>query len=350
MSRRTALHCAVLATALLASPAPVRAGDVEQAKTLFDQGVRDLMAGQLDKACPAIDRSYKLDPRPGTLFTLAECEAQRGRIASAVARYTEYLALYKQFSPTKRAEQKDRADTSRAQIASLTPQVPLVTLRLPEGAPDDVAVRHDGEILPALSLSAPISVDPGENLFTTQVPGGPPVEHRLDLKRGERRELVLVVLREVPAAPSSSAEAAPSTAAISSGFAPPPVAGAKPSSEPVDNRALRLGAIAVGAVGVSGVVFGAVTGILALDRKATVNAECHRVATGDACTPAGVTAGEQLKVLGAASTAAFVIGAAGLATAGVLLLVMPSPRPRTPPVASVGVSAIPGGVRVFGSF
>ncbi len=349
-----ALRTAVLATALLAAPTPLHAGDVDQAKTLFDQGVSDLLAGRLERACPAIDRSYKLDPRPGTLFTLAECEAQRGHIATAHARYTEFLALYKQFTPKKRAEQKDRADASKAQIDTLTPQVPLVTVRLPEGvSADDAQVKHNGEVLPVLSLSAPLSCDPGDNVFTLQVPGGSPVEHHIDLKIGERRELVLALRREEPVAPTASvtASAAPSGAPSASGAGSASSAAAlAPSAAPQDARGFRLGAIAVGSLGATGVVFGVMTGVLAVDRKRAVNTECHRVGSSDVCTPEGVSAGEQLKVLGAASTTALVIGTAGLAAAGILLLVMPSSRPARPPVVSVGVSATPGGVRVFGSF
>ena len=88
---------AFLATAL---------GDEEDpAEKSFQRGTAAMAAGRFDEACPAIEESYKLDPRPGTLFTLAECEAQRGRIATAVKRYQDYLAFYTALAPEKKKKQ-----------------------------------------------------------------------------------------------------------------------------------------------------------------------------------------------------------------------------------------------------
>ena len=78
----------LLAATLVSSAAwpALAAGPVDAAKALFDRGVEQLEAGHFNRACPAIEKSYQLDPRPGTLFTLAECEAKRGRLATAVQR------------------------------------------------------------------------------------------------------------------------------------------------------------------------------------------------------------------------------------------------------------------------
>ena len=63
------------------------------AEVLFEDGVRLMKAGQFDEACPKIAESQRLEPRPGTLFTLAECLANDGKIATALARYEEYLRV-----------------------------------------------------------------------------------------------------------------------------------------------------------------------------------------------------------------------------------------------------------------
>jgi hypothetical protein len=59
------------------------------AEALFDRGLRDMQSGNYDKGCPALAESHRLDPRLGTLFTLAECEAQWGKTGSAVAHYRD---------------------------------------------------------------------------------------------------------------------------------------------------------------------------------------------------------------------------------------------------------------------
>src|SRR5262252_4543747 len=85
-----------------------RAQDVAVAEALFNRGLADMQAGKFDTGCPAIGESYRLDPRPGTLFTLAECEAKAGHYATAVARYDDYLSLYSRLSADQQAKQKGR--------------------------------------------------------------------------------------------------------------------------------------------------------------------------------------------------------------------------------------------------
>src|SRR5579862_9466128 len=93
--------CAFLATAIALAADP--------AQEAFDRGVAQMEAGRFDLGCPAVEESYKLDPRPGTLFTLAECEASRGRIRSAVKRYDDYLAFWAALPPDKKRKQEARA-------------------------------------------------------------------------------------------------------------------------------------------------------------------------------------------------------------------------------------------------
>src|SRR5262245_59473272 len=134
MHRSTPLALACFAGALLVG-APAAAEGSDRAEILFNRGVEDMEAHQYESACPALTESYKLDPRPGVLFALAECEAQRGHIATAVARYDDYLAFVAKLSPDKQRKQRDREKQSRAQKAALSPQIPELTLVLPSDAP-----------------------------------------------------------------------------------------------------------------------------------------------------------------------------------------------------------------------
>ncbi len=89
MKRRCTL---LVSAALLLSGGVAAAQDISAAKALFEKGVEDLQAGKLDTACPALaGESYRMDPRPGTLFTLADCFDRAGTPASATARYEDYL-------------------------------------------------------------------------------------------------------------------------------------------------------------------------------------------------------------------------------------------------------------------
>ena len=150
-------------------------------------------AGRFDAGCPAIEASYKLDPRPGTLFTLAECEAKRGRVATAAARYEDYLSVYARLSAEQRRKQGDREQIAREQQAALRLAIPMLTLTLPPDAPKEAVVKRDGAELSGAALGVALPVDPGEHRLTTQVPGGYVTELRITIDKGEKRELTLPV-------------------------------------------------------------------------------------------------------------------------------------------------------------
>ena len=123
-----------------AIPLPALAQDAAAAAALYDRGLSDMLAGKLSSACPALAESYRLDPLPGALFTLAECEGKAGRCATAVARYDEYLATYARLPAKEKAGQKGRNKLAEAARRKLLPNVPTVTIRLPASAPEGTRV------------------------------------------------------------------------------------------------------------------------------------------------------------------------------------------------------------------
>jgi hypothetical protein len=187
-----ALFAAAL-SGVLSAPLPARADATAQAKQLFDRGLVDFEAGRLESACPAIEQSYRLDPHPGTLFTLAECENKRGHLATALRRYDEYLSAYGALSPEKMAKQGDREKIAKEQKAALSARVSELTLALPPNAPPGTTVTRDGQPVDRLELGTPVRVDPGDHVVVTQAPGGPPTTVRITLSLGERRGIALLV-------------------------------------------------------------------------------------------------------------------------------------------------------------
>jgi hypothetical protein len=326
---------AVLSGAAGAFAAPPES--VSPAQALFDRGVIDMEAGRYEKACPAIEASQRMEPMPGTLFALAECESQRGRLATAVRYYNEYLALYRAFNAKKKLEQKDRAATSEAQLKKLDPAVPRLTLALPAGAPADVVVKRDGEVVAELSLGSPLLVNPGDHLITTQVPGGPVMEHRVSLTAAESKTLQLTVRRE-PFVDTKSTRL-PSEALL---VPPPP---------PPDVRPWRIGTWSAGAVAVLGLAVGTVTGILAIQERNVVGDNCNP--DGSCPTAVGYEASQRMAALGTASTLGFVTAGVGLAV-GITLLVATPTSPTAP--QNVGSSPVSGapwspfGITATGSF
>ncbi|MEP7126207.1 MAG: hypothetical protein ABJE95_35065 [Byssovorax sp.] len=337
---------AALALALLASPAVARAAD-DPAETLFQQGVKAMEAGRYEAACPPIEQSYRIDPRIGTLFALAECESKRGRVATSVGYYEAYLTAFGQLPRDKKARQGDRAAVARRQIEALGRDLPRLTLVLPREAPRDMVVSCDGAPVSEDALGAALPLDPGDHVITTSVPGGAPTEVRLKLGRGQQTRLVLTV------APAQVAAAAPAGS-------PPSV----PDAPPAQNQAhgtsgRRVGAYVVGSIGLAGLVVGGVFGGLALGQKSVVDANCTPTADPGTigCHHDGYQASRNLQQLGLWSTVGFAVGAAGAVVAVVLFATEPA-RPRPAALTSglrrvsAGLSAGPGAatVRIEGAW
>lgn len=308
-AHRTAAALAALGAlaALVLGAGPARAAD--PAEALFQRGVDGMTAGRYDEACPLLEQSYRRGPRPVRLFALAECEATRGRIAAAVRRYDEYLALHEALSPPARQQQGNRASWARSQQAALAPHVPKLVVALPPGAPADAVVTLDGAALAASAVGAPIPVDPGEHVLITRAPGGRPTELHVRLARDERRRVELEVAPPSP------------------GFDLPP---APTPTAPTSGR--RTAAYVTGGVGLAGVLAGAVLGGLAAGEKGTVDTSCGLGGVPGACNHAGKTAADRLQAWGLGSTVGLSIGAAAVATAVVLVVT----EPRGAAVAGAG--------------
>jgi hypothetical protein len=337
MRNRLSATVIVVATAL-ASPAISAAAPPQEspAQALFDRGVADMDAGRFEKACPAIEASQRMEPMPGTLFTLAECEAKRGRTATAIRYYGEYLALYRAFSAKKKHEQKDRAETSEAQLKKLQLLAPRLTLVLPKDGAADVVVKRNGDVVADLSLGTALVVNPGEHLVTTQVPGGPVMEHRVSLSPGESKTLTLTVRRDA--------------LLDSEGQRSDPDAGLVPPQARPDLRPWRIGTWSAGAVAVVGLAVGAVTGILAIRESTVVSDNCG---PGGACNGAGIEAVARLKSFGTASTIGFVIAGVGVVAGVTLLVAAPSAPTPSQGVGNAEARSVlwsPFGMTVRGNF
>ncbi len=276
--------------ALGIAPRIAAAQDVGSAETMFQKGVSDMEANRLDAACPEIAESLRLDPRAGTLFTLAECYAKAGRTASAVARYQDYLDQYTRMTPDQQSKQSDRPQVSQRQIATLTPGMPLLTLRLPAGAPAGTEVKRDGIVLSGPSLGTPLHVDPGQHVVTAQPPGGGVASQTIVMRPAERKDVVLGLT------------------ANGGLFA-------------ADDRGTpqRIAGFAIAGAGVAGLIVGAITGGLTLSAKSSAEATCNF--TTHKCTDdRGLADVSRAKTTGVASTIAFAAGGV-LAGAGIIVIV-----------------------------
>jgi hypothetical protein len=331
-SRVEVLVCAVVALASLTPGVTAKAQATDAAAT-FDFGLAEMLAGRYATGCPAIEASFRADPRPGTLFTLADCDRKWGRTASALARFGEYLALYDRMPADQQAKQRARATAAASERAALEKSVPLLSVRLPDGAPAGTRVWRDDVELASPSLGAAVPVDPGEHVIRTQLADGRAAQERITIESGEQRTLVAVI-PEDPA----RVDVAPPPIAV-----PPPKprtpSAPVPTAPPAEGSSSHAGWIyATGGVGVVSLVVAGVTGVVALSARSKVSDACN--AQGMCTTQEGVSSGNEAHTFANVETGALVVGGVTLAAALVLWLIEPRASARD---SKVGVA--PGGLR-----
>jgi hypothetical protein len=290
------LPLAALALLLAATPVFADVGDAAAAEVLFREGRTAADAGDFAIACKKFHESHRLDPAPGTLLNIADCEERLGRLATA---WTAYRAVV----------QKLPANDSRHELAleraqALEPRLPRLAIALAPGAPAGTEVRRDGVELKSASLDTPLPVDPGEHVIEVTAPGRALQRYELKLAEAERVRRVVEPGAEID-------EGGP---------------GGVVDSRSGSSGGRTLG-YALGGVGVLGIAAGTVTALLVLDRKSTVDDNCD---ADKRCNQTGADAADSGRTLGTISGASFVIGGLALAAGAWLVLTSdPEGRPQT---------------------
>lgn len=277
---------------LLARPA--QAQNPAAAEALFEQARAAMAAGNYDTACARFRDSDKLDPAVGTRFNLADCEERRGRVATA-------WSMFRGVASELNADD-DRKPIAEERAAALQGRLPYLTLQRSGATPAGLRVRVDGVELGDASFGVALPMDPGEHELTLIEASGAEQRSTFTLSEGERTNLPLL-LRPKRSAPPAA-----------------PVVEAETSPPPSSSR--RTWMLVTGAIGVTGVAAGAVTGAITLSKKSTADDNCSDEA--QACTPAGVAANKSGRAFGIASGVSFGVGIAGLVTAAYLWLSEPS--------------------------
>jgi len=321
----------LVVAAAIASLAPAARAQGGSPQAQFDYGLAEMEAGRYATGCPALAESYRLDPHPGVLFTLAECENRAGKLASALTHYDAYRDLYAHMSEVEKGRQRGRERVAATQREKLVAEVPQLSVALPPGAPAGTAVTRDGALLGAPSLGVPAPVDPGEHVVVARTPDGVAHETRVTLARAEHRAVV-VDLR-VPA---------PAPATAHGGAAAAPSPGPSPEAPVVvtSSSPLRTWAWVAGAAGLAGIAVGAIAGGLVLADTSTISADCH---PDRSCNQQGLDAATHAHTMGLVSDVGFAVGGAALVASTVLFLASPSRVVQ--PVAALGDRGAFVGVR-----
>ncbi len=305
-----------LGASLFTSAADAR--DPERAKTIFGGGLQDMSEGNYERACPAFADSLRLDPLPGTAFTLAVCESRWGHVATAQTRYRDFLAIAEALPPKDKKKQSERLKVAREQIDKLETVIPTLTLRLGPGAPAKTVVKRNDQMLGEADLGVATRVDPGIYTISTEAPGVPSKKTQIVLDKGERKTVVLDLFPASDSAP----KAAP----------------------PISTR--KTAGLLLGGFGVAGLAAGAITTALAFEQKAVLDEHCGAKigeTTPTLCDTMGKNAAQSIGQLNLASTIAFAAGGLGLGLGIILVATAPKSAPREVEGKSITLGVLAAG-------
>ena len=196
-----------LSLGLVLAPIAARAqgGDAAAALSLFEEGRRQMSAGNYAEGCPRLLSSYSMLPKLGTLLNLADCYEKAGKTASAWARFTEAASL------AERASQPDRAEFAKSHAEALVPKLSRLQIDLTTSVAG-LVVNRDGSPTDPSIFGVAIPVDPGKHSLEASAPGKKPWSGSVDVV-GEATvaKILIPALDEAPVvvAPPLATAAAP---------------------------------------------------------------------------------------------------------------------------------------------
>jgi hypothetical protein len=306
----------LLGACVLGLPAPrsLYAQNPAAAEALFEQARAAMAAGSFDIACARFRDSDKLDPAVGTRFNLADCEERRGRVATAWSLFRGVLS--------ELAQDDDRRPIAEQRARALEPRIPYLKMQPSADTPPRVHVRIDGVELGEGSFGVALPMDPGAHqLVLVPAEGGAGQHSSFSLREGEHLDLPIRFTPSSSPPPAERANNAPAPA---------------PDDEeifPAQNSQQKWAYVA-GGVGAASLLFGAVTGIVTLNKKNTAETNCSE--RRHVCNQAGVDANESGKTFGTLSAVGLSVGVLGLAAGAYLWLTAPE---SAPPAAHSSIPA-----------
>ncbi len=315
------MRCALVAASTYASVALVAASayavspaDEKAADALFQSARAAMDRGDLASACERFAESQRLDPAPGTLLNLGECEARTGKLAAALTHYRE--------GRSGLPASDFRISFTDRRIEELASRVPRFMVRpssTAQSAPG-LVVSCDGAAITPQALGVEETVNPGPHVCVVTAKGHAARRVEFTVVEGERRTLDLELgPADAPESPTQARESAPQPPPPPR---PVPVPTAPEQVARSSGSAQRIAGFVVVGAGVAGLAVGGVFGLLAKHSYDSATATCGTVPTN--CTSQGVDDGATAYAQATVSTAAFIAG--GTLLAGGLVIALTAPK------------------------
>lgn len=278
--------------------------DIAQARELGGQAQAAFLAGNLAESERLWLAAEKLYPAAPTLtLGLARAQAKLGKVVLAQESYNKIIREQSQATSLTPAF-KDALEAAKNEIGAVQKQIANVVIRVESGSVTPT-VTLDGQPVSAAGLGLERPVDPGAHAVHAEAPGYRPADTRFEVAAAGKAEAKLV-LEKAP----ESVVAATTTTTTTTG------------ESGLSTR--RKAAIVAFGVGGAGLVFGAITGVLALSKHSDLADQCPN----DVCPANLQDQNDSYKTMGTLSTVGFVVGGVG-AVAGAALRFWPSSKEKS---------------------
>ena len=325
IATRLEARAVMIAFALVLAASPAFADDDKaQAVALFDEGLKEMKAGNFEKACASFKQSNELQADSGTRGSLARCYEKLDKVASAWKLWTDLATT---------APKNLRADAA-ANAAKLEARLPKYKLiiKLAPGAPK-VAITIDGVSVDATPDVA-VPLDPGTYSLEANAAGYTGWKHKFLVVEGRTEDITIPVL-------TPTAVAVPPL---------PPNNEPEPMRETPRSKRRPIGFAMLG-VGGALVVTGTIFGVVARGRYGDAKDLCG--GDIDVCEPSQLQAAQDkvdtARSAGNISTVMYVAGGAALVTGIVLIVTAPKRQSHAVTVVPT-LGADSAGVVVSGGF
>ena len=200
--------------------------------------------GRFAEACPKLDASQKLEPKSGTLMTLANCSEQVGRTATAWAQYKEAAAL------ARKEGREDYAEKATGLASKLEPKLSKLRIdaQMNQGGVE-LTVQLDGKTVLSGTFGVAFAIDPGAHEIMASAPGRQTWQTAITIgPRADSKVVAVPQLERADAEPTQPQPTDPDTPTPPTPQPPEPFGGdQEPSAIPV--WAWIAGAVGLVAIG-----------------------------------------------------------------------------------------------------
>ena len=301
----------VLVTLAIVLPLVAHADDKAKAIELFNEGQKEMKAGNFEKACDAFRDSHALKADSGTRGSLARCYEKLGKIASAWKLWVDL---------TTTAPERLRPDAA-ANAAKLEPRLPKLVVK----ATLALEITLDGQVIPWKPGEAQ-PIDPGKYVLEANAANYGAFRKEFTAVEGKTEE-VSIDLEPIPK---------PVEPVVVK-----PVVVESPASS---NTGRKVGIALIG-VGGALVIGGGVFGVIAKGRYDDAKDICG--GDIDACDPTRTGEAQDkvdsARTAGTLSTVSFIAGGAALVGGVILFVRSAKSKPRVALVPTGNGVAITGG-------